>query len=156
MTIDAPPAKTPRDGTSPPESKGLSLSDAREFYYFYTGKASDIGRQLCFAGIAVVWIFSGASVAGVVHVKADLLRVALCLIIALTLDCLQYVYGAVAWGVFSRHQETKQNKQGKEATFVAPAWINRPTMTLFGLKLLSTTVAYVLLGIALGDRLVAA
>jgi len=35
----------------------MKLDDIREQYWFYSGKASDISRQLALAGIGVVWIF---------------------------------------------------------------------------------------------------
>ena len=35
----------------------MKLSDYRETYYEFSGKASDVTRQLAFAGIAIVWIF---------------------------------------------------------------------------------------------------
>jgi hypothetical protein len=35
----------------------MKLQKARDTYYEYSGKLSDITRQLSFAGIAIVWIF---------------------------------------------------------------------------------------------------
>jgi len=35
----------------------MKLKDAREIYYFYSGKTSDLVRQLGLAGIAVIWLF---------------------------------------------------------------------------------------------------
>lgn len=35
----------------------MKLKDAREHYYFYSGKTSDLVRQLGLAGIAVIWLF---------------------------------------------------------------------------------------------------
>ena len=35
----------------------MKLKDARDLYYFYSGKTSDLVRQLGLAAIAVIWIF---------------------------------------------------------------------------------------------------
>jgi len=35
----------------------MNLQDYRDDFYTYSGKASDISRQLAFAGIAIIWIF---------------------------------------------------------------------------------------------------
>lgn len=35
----------------------MQLKDTRESYQFFSGKASEIVRQLGFAGIAVIWVF---------------------------------------------------------------------------------------------------
>ena len=35
----------------------MKLRNYRQTYYDYSGKASDIARQLSFAGIAIIWIF---------------------------------------------------------------------------------------------------
>ena len=36
---------------------GKKIEDYREDFYFFTGKASEVNRQLAIAGIAVIWIF---------------------------------------------------------------------------------------------------
>ena len=33
------------------------LSEFKEDYYHFTGKLSDINRQIAFAGIALIWVF---------------------------------------------------------------------------------------------------
>lgn len=35
----------------------MTLSDYLASYYELSGKASDVSRQLAFAGIAVIWVF---------------------------------------------------------------------------------------------------
>ncbi len=35
----------------------MKLSDYRETYYEFSGKLSDVSRQLSFAGIALIWLF---------------------------------------------------------------------------------------------------
>ena len=128
----------------------MSLSAVRETYYEASGKASDIARQLAFAGIAVLWILSGATLSrtGGLRVTDDLLRVGFCLVLALVLDLLQYVYRSIAWGVYARYLEKHAITKVE-----APDWINRPTIGLFGLKLIALGAAYALLLVAVLDRL---
>jgi hypothetical protein len=35
----------------------MKLQDYRNDFYLFSGKASDISRQLAFAAIAIIWIF---------------------------------------------------------------------------------------------------
>ena len=35
----------------------MKLSDYRNTYYEFSDKASNVGRKLAFAGIAIIWIF---------------------------------------------------------------------------------------------------
>lgn len=133
----------------------MNLDEAKRQYEQRSGKASDIARQLAFAGIAFIWVFSGASNfhGPTIHIPDDLLEVGLALVIALILDLLQYVWGAGSWGIFRRHQERPIREGLKEDDFLAPAWMNRPAIFCFWLKLVAVAVAYALLGLALVDRL---
>lgn len=130
----------------------LKLADVREAYYTYTAKASDIARQLAFAGIAIVWVFSGGggSTGAPVHVPRDLTLIGLVLVIALASDFLQYVWASGAWGILGRLREQRQRAT---ADLLAPLWINYPTDVFFWTKLILVTLAYVLLAVALSSRL---
>ena len=133
----------------------MDLAAAKTQYEQRSQKASDIARQLAFAGIAFVWVFSGGNTStGVrIHIPSDLLRVGLLLVAALTLDLLQYVWGAGSWGIFRRVHE-KRIREGIEADdFLAPPKMNWPAIGSFWLKLIAVGTAYGLLGIALNDRL---
>jgi hypothetical protein len=133
----------------------MNLDSVEENYRFHTGKASDVGRQLALAGIAIVWIFSGGGVStgAQLQISPDLLRVGLLLVIALAVDLTQYLYGSVAWGAFRRLMETRAAKNGVAESFDAPAWINYPTLGCFWTKVSLIAAAYALLGIALAGRL---
>jgi hypothetical protein len=133
----------------------MNLSDVQTAYRELSGKASDISRQLALAGIAFVWVFSGGAVStgAAISIPGDLYRVGLALVVALSLDLLQYTWGAVAWGVFGRQQEKKLQADELVDNFLAPNWINYPSFVFFALKLISVGVAYLLLGIALQSRL---
>lgn len=66
----------------------MKLKDARDNYYFYSGKASDIARQLSFAGLGVVWIFKIDSASGPV-VPSRFVLPTLLILVALSCDFLQ-------------------------------------------------------------------
>lgn len=79
----------------------MKISEARDFYYFYTGKTSEIVRQLALAGIAVVWIFK----TGQTQLPSELILPLNLIIGTLILDLLQYFVAATIWGLYSRYQE---------------------------------------------------
>lgn len=110
--------------------------DARENYYFYSGKASDVVRQLGLAAIAVVWVFKTEQ-AGVAVVPEPLLVAAKWAVLALALDFLQYLYGAAAWGILHRVKERQ-----KAAKYQAPALLNWPTAVMFWGKAVAMAVSY--------------
>lgn len=118
----------------------MNLKDARENYYFHSGKTSELVRQLALAGIAVVWLFK-YEVLGVPKIPAPLL-VPLCLIvIGLAFDLLQYATATGIWGVFQRRKE--HAGVSEDAEFTAPPQLNWPALVFFWLKVLSIAVAYV-------------
>jgi hypothetical protein len=130
----------------------VSLSEVREKYEDESGKASDLVRQLAFAGIAVIWVFSGSSlVAGRLHVPSDLIWPGILLVSALTLDFLQYATGASIWGGYGRILEKHDVADDEEIDY--PAWINWPALLFFWGKQLLLLIAYGLLLAALFNRL---
>ena len=117
----------------------------REHYYFYSGKISDVARQICFAGIAVVWLVSGNADASS-HTSISLSRLLLIalvlLLVSLGLDGLQYAYGALIWGALARWRE-RHDADSEKPVHRAVNW---PTLVFFWTKLVSLAVAYVVLG----------
>lgn len=94
-TVNAKDAKLPG---------GKRLSGIDQARNDATGKASDVGRQLAFAGIATIWLLreSGTRPLG------DVLLVALTLLaMALLADFLQYVYCSFVWRRFYNEQFDK-------------------------------------------------
>jgi len=117
----------------------MKLDDARGHYYFYSGKVSDIVRQLGFAGLAIIWFFKLES-GGKQSIPNDLMPVAILTVSGLVSDFLQYVYASLAWGIYSRLKEKKDIIE-----FDPPRSINWPTIFFFGIKILSICAAYILL-----------
>lgn len=120
----------------------MKLKDAREYYYFYSGKTSDIVRQLSLGGIALIWLFK-AEKGGFEVIPQRLLLAALWLVAALALDFFQYIVGTGAWGWLSRKKEKAGATEAAE--FTAPDWINRPAITFFVLKIIAMCIAYEIL-----------
>jgi hypothetical protein len=131
----------------------MKLSEVRSTYYEDSATASTVARQLSFAGIAVIWVFSGGAVAatGRFAVSTDFFRAGFCLVIALALDFLQYVSRSLIWGWLGRAKEVKG--MDPESEIVVSRVVNWPALAFFWLKLLAVVVAYGLLAVGLAHRL---
>ncbi|MEN3370901.1 MAG: hypothetical protein V7609_3044 [Verrucomicrobiota bacterium] len=119
----------------------MKLSDARQAYYDYSARLSDISRQLNLAGIAVIWIFKTTTVAGIPF-SVFLLWPLAFHVLGLAFDVLQYAYASAAWGIFHRRREKSGIKEDEH--FGAPSAINIPTNIFFWGKTVATVVAYTL------------
>jgi hypothetical protein len=117
----------------------MKLKEARESYYYYSGKASDRVRQLAFAGIALIWILK-IDDRGNQAIPEILIIAAVFIVAGLGFDLLQYLYGSAAWGIFHRCKENKRTKENSQ--FQAPAKINWPTNAFFWLKAVSIIISY--------------
>ena len=128
----------------------ISIEKVRETYYTATATASTLGRQLAFAGIAIVWVLSGSSLTneGGLSVQDDLLWVSALLILGLAVDLLQYLVRAAVWGVYGLYLERNRKTKGSPATLVN--WI---PIAFFVTKMFLISSAYVLLLVAVLDRL---
>lgn len=120
----------------------MRLENTRENYYFYSGKASDILRYLSLAGLALIWVFKAESGARTT-LPSGLVLSALLLSLGLLTDYMQYLTGTAVWGVFNRHLEKKSIAPDVE--FMAPGWINWPTIALFWVKSVVVVLGYFLL-----------
>ena len=142
----------------------MKLEDTRNEYYFYTGKVSDLVRQLGFAGIALIWVFREATPTGPTIPKG-LLPAGALIVLSLTVDLFQYAAGAVIWDRFNGKKEDQlenerkaRSKRGEpfdpeEEDFTAPSSINRLTDWLFRVKFVLMFITYIYLLIYLIVRL---
>jgi hypothetical protein len=117
----------------------MNLKEAREFYYYYSEAASDVSRKLNFAGLALIWLFK-INDNGQDHIPSELLFPCTLIILSLSFDILQYIYGTAAWGIFSRQKEKEGNDE-----FKAPRVINWPSLLCFWIKTSMIPVAYLFL-----------
>ncbi len=121
----------------------MKLVQARDSYYWYTEKASDVARTLAFAGIALIWIFKVGD-SGTPRIPHRLLPPTFFLAGSLILDLLQYVVASILWGGFHRFKE-KTIPAGEDPEFEAPAWMNWPAILFFYGKLILVALGFLLL-----------
>lgn len=96
----------------------MKISDYRSDYYAFTGKASEIVRQLALAGIAVVWLLKGTApvlpnaqaVAPLAEIRLPLglLLPSIGFLVALACDLAQYVVAAIIWRHYYRELESRE------------------------------------------------
>lgn len=100
-----------RDGTKP-DAGGKRLADIDQAKNDATGKASDVGRQLAFAGIATIWLLREEES---LRPFSNSLLVALVLLaVALLIDFLQYVYCSFVWRRFyNKHFDQHKSDDAK-------------------------------------------
>jgi len=93
----------------------MKPSEYKETYQWYSGKTSDVVRQLSFAGIAIIWIFKVQS-QGIPKIPNVLLVPLGLFCISLAFDLLQYVLGYIIWYIFFRFHEKKGIKENHKLT----------------------------------------
>lgn len=127
----------------------MKLEKCREAYSDYSGRASDVARQLAFAAIGVAWLFKGegrAIPAEEAAVRWMLFRALGWSAVSLALDLLQYAYAAAAWGLFCWFREKAQMKRDgvlkDDEECEVPSPINWPTFVFFWVKLVTLAIAY--------------
>lgn len=118
------------------------LDRADEAYQRRSSSASSVCRQLCFAGIAVIWAYRVFD-DGRYFVPIRLAIPSALIVAALAVDLLQYTLATLLWGGFRRMIERKIKRRPAIAPTEAPAWINWPAVVLFWLKIVLAIVAYV-------------
>lgn len=86
------------------------LNECEKEYQLMSGKASDVGRQLSFAGIAIVWMFKPGNNLNLV-MPGNLLIPLFLFSLSLFFDLLHDICSAVVWGCF--HRIAEKRKAGK-------------------------------------------
>jgi len=120
----------------------MKLKDCRDSYYEFSGKASELGRNISLAGLALIWAFRVTR--GEESMIPPIMRWAgIFLILALFLDFLQYLFATIIWGSYHRYKEKHNTKE--EDYFLAPIWFNYPMLISFSLKMLAVLLGSILL-----------
>jgi hypothetical protein len=129
----------------------MKLSEYKETFYTFSGKASDNGRNAAYAGIAAVWVFKQDSPLANALPRALILPL-ICFVIAIACDVLQYIVQSVTyWGFHYYHEQRLNNVAEDDPELSHPNWFNHlPTAFYFG-KFLFLAVGYVSLGGFLWD-----
>jgi hypothetical protein len=119
----------------------MNLKDVKATYDFFSGKASDLTRQLSFAGIAIIWVLRVGDKTGGVPYSHELLIPLWGFVVALAMDFLQYVYAAIAWNRFLHWKEDLLGADS-DKDFLVPPMINFPTSVFFCAKIVAAMISY--------------
>lgn len=122
----------------------MSLKTCWDTFKSNTTSASTIARQLAFAGIAVVWIFTNREQGGLA-LNNSLLWPSLMFVSALVCDFLQYLSGSIIWYLYTRKKEKELGAECKDE-FSWSEKLNYPAFFFFWTKCALILVAYGLLG----------
>jgi|SRR5467141_189008 len=117
----------------------MELGKFLQSFYDYSQKASDITRQLGFAGLAAIWIFKGTR-EGEPTVPHEFFLPGTLIIMGLACDLMQYVAGSIIWSAFYSARERRGFKSSDET--MAPIWLNRPIYIFFYTKIILISSSY--------------
>jgi hypothetical protein len=123
----------------------LSLSEARDASNEYSGKASELARQLGFAALGIIWIFKKDQPGGEIDIAPALIRAAAAVAVGLAFDFLQYLIGSEVWERLFFHHESKCKDEGEtfeSYKFTISKWFLRPMSFCYYSKIVSIVVAY--------------
>jgi hypothetical protein len=118
----------------------MNLEGYRKTFYEFSGKLSDITRQLSFAGIAVIWLFK-KDVSGVPTPPKDLVLPLILLVLTLSADYLQYLLGSLIWRYVYRSKEKAGIAEDVETEH--SIWAEAPIYAAFLLKIVLLILAYI-------------
>lgn len=108
----------------------------------YTRQASSIARTLCLSGLAVIWIFRTPTLNGST-LAPWLIWAAVLIVVALLVDLLQYVVGAVRTGQVAR--EFERQKTPPDAPVKYPEGHPKPMEMLWRAKITFAVAAWSIL-----------
>jgi hypothetical protein len=119
----------------------MTLEEAKTTLYEASTTLSDTVRKLCFAGIAIIWIFKvGDKTAGGIVFSPFLLSPLRTFILGLIFDGLQYLYKSTAWWLYYTIKHRKNVPDDAEVH--PPGIINAATQILFYLKVICCAYGY--------------
>lgn len=124
----------------------MKLSEIREAYEELSGKLSEINRQLCFAGFAIIWIFNKSM--GDFSVPQELYLPAFFLCASLFSDLLQYIVSSISWYIYYLRKRSNNNED-EDIQVDEPEKLNIAPWILFFLKIILLVTGYVFIGIFL-------
>lgn len=126
----------------------MELIKYKEIAKEYTGKTSEITRQLCFAGIAIIWLFKNVDDKQVLINSPQpilnfwLILPLISLSIALFLDLFQYFIGGEIWIRFYRMKEKASNNSTNNLDIKDDKNRNLPIYICYYSKIFLMVVAY--------------
>lgn len=91
----------------------ITLKDVKDAYEDFSGKGSEICRQLNFIGVGIIWLFSNTvqDRNWKIILPESLILPILLLCLSLALDLLQYIVSTVIWyGIYLlKHSKTEND-----------------------------------------------
>ena len=114
-------------------------------YEFYTGELTKFSRQLAFAAAALCWLFrtqDGVFPAPILFSLAFVVLFFFC-------DILQYFVAAhlLRWWTRRKEKEMWETHHTIDGEYEKPAWLDKPAVVLFNLKVIALCFAFIALGI---------
>ncbi len=132
----------------------MLLEKIQQTYYAASSSLSNINRQSCLGGIALVWLFKGSiskstltdSSESILLFPNVLYWALVFLVISLIMDFLQYAFTTLIWGVYGYRNEKYLEKNGfDKQTHISkepPDCINHPALILFWSKIASSALGF--------------
>lgn len=117
----------------------MKLHEIRTAYEGYSGKLSNVNRQLAYAGIALIWIFR-ISNNGKTTIPDGMLIPVLLFVISFLLDILQLLFQSLFWYFYYFYKRCKKFKENSEVN--EPEWPNLFFWLLLVLKVIALIAAY--------------
>jgi hypothetical protein len=123
----------------------------------YTNRASEISRTLCLSGLAVVWLFRTPTNTGSA-LEPALIWISGLLVLALLVDLVQYVAGAVKTGRVARALELQLSEEGKAVDTVVKYPEDHPKLMsrLWNLEVTLVIIAWSVLVVFVAIKAIAA
>jgi hypothetical protein len=128
----------------------MKLQDYRDTFYTFSGKASDLNRQLGFAGIAIIWLFKKDPIGGLT-IPRELVLPSFLIVGSLVCDMAQYCLASIVWHWFYRTNEKLGISEDKDLTH--SVWLERPIWIAFWLKIGLIVAAYVFINLFLWSQI---
>jgi hypothetical protein len=132
----------------------MFLEEWKEVKDKYTTATHELNRQLVFAGVAIIWIFT--KVDNNTISLPDGCKLALVLfILSLAIDLIQYLYLSTTWTIFYRIKESKQyesiekseryqdKEDIKKQDILAPKILPDISHVMFYIKIVCSITAYI-------------
>ena len=123
----------------------MKLQDYRDTSYEFSGKASDLNRQICFAGIALIWLFK-SDVGGHATIPTILIVAGALIVVSLTLDMLHYL---IAWYTWRSFYLSKEGTVKESAQLEHDIGLEERLTRFFFAKIVFVVAAYILIFIFL-------
>jgi hypothetical protein len=128
----------------------MRLKDYLEAYHEFSGKTSEVNRQLALAGIAAIWLFGG-SASSQPTVAAEFVLPGMLFVASLACDLLQYLTASLIWKVFHRIRERSGIRPDEDVK--APSVFSHILEIYFYTKVALTVAGYAIVLVLLWSRM---